>query len=91
MSNPNQIYKVTTEGDCEGKSIHTIAYARGDPEDIKVHYDKAKMYKISLSPIEIIDITPKSVMKTRALFDEKKDLEKRLKKIQKSLEKKGFR
>lgn len=91
MAKTNQVYKVTTEGDCEGRSTHTIAYARGDPEDIIVHYDKMKMYRIDLTPITIHDVTPESVKKTRDLFDEKKDLEKRLEEIQKSLEKKGFR
>ncbi len=91
MSNPNQTYRVTTEGDCEGRSIRTIAYARGDPKDIKAYYDKEKVYTIELTPITIHDVTPESVKETRNLFDEKKDLEARLGEIKESLQKRGFR
>lgn len=91
MSNSEQAYVVFTEGDCEGKSMKTLGYARGDPEDIKIHYDRMKTYEILLRPIEIIDITPESVRETRDLVEEKSDLEERLAQVKRDLERRGIR
>ena len=37
-----RIYRVTTEGDCEGKSTREIAYAKGNQKDILRFYDSVK-------------------------------------------------
>ena len=53
-----RIYRVTTEGDCEGKSTREIAYAKGNKKDILKFYDSEKMYEIYLKEIIIKNITP---------------------------------
>ena len=53
-----RIYRVTTEGDCEGKSTREIAYAKGNQKDILRFYDSVKMYEIHLTEIIIKNITP---------------------------------
>ena len=53
-----RIYRVTTEGDCEGKSTREIAYAKGNQKDILRFYDSVKMYEIHLTEIIIKNIAP---------------------------------
>ncbi len=53
-----RIYRVTTEGDCEGRTTREIAYAKGNQKDILRFYDSEKMYEIHLREIIIKNITP---------------------------------
>ena len=56
-----RIYRVTTEGDCEGKYTREIAYAKGNQKDILRFYDSEKMYEIYLKEIIVKNITPEMV------------------------------
>jgi len=78
-----QVYKVTTDGDCEGRTISTLGYARGNPEDIKVFYNDKKCYEIRLEPITVATITPKSVAERRALLEERVQIQQILAEIEK--------
>ena len=73
-----KVYQVTTEGDCEGRSVSIIAYARGDPIDIKIFYDHQKMYGIKLREINIVNVLSESVGERRSLIEERGKLEERL-------------
>ena len=79
------IYRVTTEGDCEGKSTREIAYAKGNQKDILRFYDSVKMYEIHLTEIIIKNITPEMaetndeiVARTKKLDEERNQLLSRL-------------
>jgi hypothetical protein len=71
----DKIYKVTTEGDFEGRTTRTIAYAMGDPGVIKLFYDKEKNYTLYLEEINVHAITPESIAIREALVERKKELE----------------
>ncbi len=79
----DQIYKVTTEGDCEGRTTSTLGYAKGDPTDIKVFYDHKKVYEILVEPITVVKVTPKSVIEKRTLLEERVKIQERLAEIEK--------
>ncbi len=79
------IYKVTTEGDCEGRTRRTIAYAMGDPEVINSFYDKEKNYTLYLDEIKVHVITPESMAIREALIERKKELEMELENIKNRL------
>lgn len=81
----DKIYKVTTEGDCEGRSRKTIAYAMGNQNDIKSFYDDEKYYEISLEEINVHVITPESKEIKKALIERKKELEMELENIKNRL------
>lgn len=53
-------YKLTTEGDCEGRSTKELGIFIGTPEQI-VQYAQdnniKKYYQYALTPIDIIDVT----------------------------------
>lgn len=80
-----QIWKITTEGDAEGRTTRVLGYAVGNEQDIKKYYDSEKYYKLYLDPIEIIEITPDSVNERIQLTQERTRLLKRLESIDKSL------
>ena len=73
-----QMYRVTTEGDEEGRSTSTLGYAIGCPADIKAFYDDQKMYRIGLKEIQVIRVKPGAVKEKRDLLDEESNLRKRL-------------
>jgi len=79
------IYQVTTEGDCEGKSITTIGYATGDPSTIKQYFNDQKMYELRLNKIRVVDVTRESLTEKLDLKEEQEGLQKRLEEIQKEL------
>lgn len=81
-NNQHGIYRVSTEGDCEGRSVRTLGYAEGYPEDIEIFYDDKKYYRITLDKIEINKVTPELVSEKKSLIHEKNNLEKRLKEIE---------
>lgn len=76
-----KIYKVTTEGDCEGRSTKTLGYATGIEIDILNYFDDKKEHSISLYEIFVLHITHDSVKERNALIKEKKELEERIKYI----------
>ena len=78
-------YKVTTEGDCEGRTTKILGYATGNPADIKEYYDDQKQYEIRLEAITIVSITDKSAIRKRELLEEKQKLEARLAEIKMQL------
>jgi predicted AAA+ superfamily ATPase len=81
----DKIYKVTTEGDCEGRSTRTIAYATGNKSDIMSFYDDRKMYEIRLEELDIVHITPNSTAEKVAMIKRKKELEAELELLKKKL------
>jgi hypothetical protein len=86
-----EIYVVTTEGDCEGRTTRTIGYATGDPEDIKAYYEPQKMYEIKLEKAKVMQINPQAVQTRRNLLDEKRDLEEKQADLEKRLKDAGLR
>lgn len=77
----DKIYKVTTEGDCEGKTNKILGYCTGEISDIKAFYDDRKYYTISVDEIEIEKITPQSKIERQNLVSRKKELEDELERI----------
>jgi hypothetical protein len=73
-----RIYKVSTEGDQEGKSIELIAYATGSKQDIEEFYQDRKYYNLFIEEIGLAHITQKSVKEKDRLLKEKTTLEERL-------------
>lgn len=73
------IYKVTTEGDVEGRSVATLGYATGDQNDIRNYFNDRKYYSLSLQAITVINVTPQSAKERLALINEKAELETKLK------------
>ena len=76
-----KIYKVTTQGDCEGKTTNIIAYASGRRDVIMEYYDDQKVYDISLEEITVTNITPHSAAEKRNLLCRKRELEEELERI----------
>jgi predicted methyltransferase len=72
------IYKVTTEGDCEGRSTSVLGYCTGIESDIEKFYADRKNYSLSIEKIDVIHITPSSSADRIALLAEKKELERKL-------------
>lgn len=76
-----KIYKVTTEGDCEGRSIRTLGYCTGDPADIQKYYEDQKTYQIYIDELKILQITPDMVDQKQDLLKRKTEIEKELQSI----------
>lgn len=77
----DKIYKVTTEGDCEGRTTKLLGYAVGNIIDIKEYYQNLKTYDLRVEEITVQNITPESARKKKELIKEKEELEIRLKSI----------
>jgi hypothetical protein len=75
------IYKVTTEGDCEGRTTSTLGYCTGNTWDIEAYFDDKKTYNIHLEKIEVKHITKESAEEKQRLLDRKAIIEEELKKI----------
>lgn len=73
-----KIFKVTTEGDCEGKTIRILGYCTGHPGDIRDYYMNDKAYEISVELIEVKHISPADVTKKADLLQRKQQLETEL-------------
>ncbi len=86
---PTTIYKITTEGDCEGRSTKTLGYATGEPRDIRAYFDKQKEYNLDLEKIKIRHISPKMVLSEKALLGQKQSLEQRMREVNEELERLG--
>jgi hypothetical protein len=80
-----KIYKVTTEGDCEGRTNKTLGYCTGEISDIKDFYDDRKTYTLRVEEFDVIKITPNSKSQRVALVNRKKELEEELKRIKSKL------
>lgn len=76
-----KIYKVTTEGDIEGRTTKTLGYAQGDRQSIIDYYSPKKYYQIYLEEISIENITCEMAEESKKLLEEKQSLERRLKEI----------
>lgn len=78
-------YRVTTEGDVEGRSILTLGYATGKESDILKYYDDRKAYDIRLEEIKIVAITSYMADHKVDLLKRKTELEKELESIKNKL------
>lgn len=81
----DKIYRVTTEGDCEGRTTRTIAYATGNKSDIMSFYDDQKYYGLRLEELNIVHITPDSAAEKLSILKRKKELEAELEILKKKL------
>lgn len=84
------IYKVTTEGDVEGRTTETIGYASGHPSDIKAFYDSKKCYSINLEEINIVEITSTSLNELNKVLAKKETLVNELTNIDEHLKKLNY-
>lgn len=81
----DKIYKVTTEGDCEGRTTKVLGYAKGNISDIRSYYEDKKTYSLSVIEIYVLDITPESADNKKELITQKENLERQLKSINERL------
>ena len=79
------IYKVTTEGDCEGRTTSILGYCTGELSDIQAFYDDRKTYSLSIQKIEVLEIKRYSAAERVALVNRKKELEEELERINSKL------
>lgn len=75
------IYKVTTEGDCEGRSIRTLGYCTGDIRDIEAYFKNEKAYSLSIEPITVKHIDKQVAANKAQLIERKRQIEKELENI----------
>lgn len=80
------IYKVTTEGDCEGKSTKHLGYATGHPTDIKNYFDDKKYYDIWLEQIKVVNITTEDATDRQKLVKKRKEINRELKELNSALD-----
>lgn len=85
MATPEKIYRVTTEGDCEGRSVRILGYASGSPLDIKNYYEPQKAYDLKVEQIVVKEITPQSATEREALVLKQKELKEQLESINNQL------
>jgi hypothetical protein len=85
MATPEKVYHVTTEGDCEGRSIRNLGFASGEIADIEAFYQPQKTYEIYIKEITVKEITPQSAAERDVLIYKKKELEKELETIKNQL------
>lgn len=78
LATTQKTYKISTEGDCEGKSTRILGYAAGDIEDIRIYYEDRKYYNLYVDKISVFNVNPESVSERKRLLQEKASLEKRL-------------
>lgn len=88
-NNVTQIFKVTTQGDCEGRSTKVLGYATGNVALIERYFDKQKTYSLSIEPVNLINVTIEEVEKKEALEKCQKELKLQLEQVEKSL--KGYK
>lgn len=80
-----KIFKVTTEWDCEGKSIRSLGYCTGDPADIRAYFQDKKTYEIYIEEITIVHIDHFQVKDKLDLLTRKQQIEAELESINASL------
>ncbi len=81
-----QVYKVTTEGDIEGKTTATLGYATGNLEDIKRFFEKSKTYSLSIEPIKVVHVTPDLITRVEEKKREYRELKKELEGLEKEVD-----
>jgi hypothetical protein len=81
----DKIYKVTTEGDCEGRSTSTLGYCTGNPSDIKAYFNDRKTYEIRLEELKVVHISPTSASERVDLIKKKQQLQKEIDNINEKL------
>lgn len=81
----DKIYKVTTEGDCEGRTTKVLGYAKGNISDISSYYEDKKTYSLNVTEICVLDITYESADNKKELMTQKENLERQLKSINERL------
>lgn len=80
-----QIKKVTTYGDCEGRTVKILGYATGEDKDILAYYESQKVYELWIEPIKITDCSPDAAKKRTQLIKRQAELQKELDSIQSQL------
>jgi hypothetical protein len=75
-------YKITTEGDCEGRTTSTIGYFTGELQDILKYCEKYKYYELRHEKIKIKHIDPSSVKERQEKENEITQLKNRLKELE---------
>lgn len=61
-------------------TVH-VAYATGNPVDIKRYYADRKGYELTLKPVNVVHISPQMANTKENLLKEKQEIEERLKSI----------
>ena len=59
-NNEVKAYKLTTEGDCEGRTVKTLGIFIGTPEQVIQYAENnniPKYYQYNISPVNIIDVS----------------------------------
>lgn len=79
------IYRVTTEGDVEGRTTTLLGYCTGEVSDIKAYYDNKKVYDIAVEPITVKHISSVDTAKKIKLLQRKKEIESELEFIEKQI------
>lgn len=80
------VYKVTTEGDIEGRSTATLGYATGEIDDIKAYFEKSKAYNLYVEPIKVIHVTPDLIVRVEEKKRKYRELKKELGGLEKELD-----
>lgn len=81
----NTIYRVTTEGDVEGRTVKTLGYCTGNQRDIIDYYDDKKCYELKLTPITVEAITPQLVSERKSDLERMRNLTAELERLKKRL------
>lgn len=80
-----KIYKVTTEGDQEGKTTKLLGFCTGNIEDIKMFFNNEKYYSIYVDEVNVKHISKDMGIDRANLHKRKLDLEKELDNVKKQL------
>jgi len=80
------VYHVSTEGDCEGRSMTSLGYATGEVVDIRNYFLHLKTYELKIEPITVLHITKNSLKEKFELMQMKRHLQSEIEKIDKQLE-----
>ena len=59
--NPNGVWQVTTEGDCEGKSVRNLGVFSGRLDEIAFALSKKAMYSLTFKKLDLSVHTPTEV------------------------------
>lgn len=59
--NPNGVWQVTTEGDCEGKSVRNLGVFSGRLDEIAFALSKKAMYSLTFKKLDLSVPTPTEV------------------------------
>jgi hypothetical protein len=62
-------WKVTTEGDCEGRSVKSLGVHKGHIDDIAFHLAPACMYSLTFTPTVVKDEHPPKRKEVHIVLD----------------------